>query len=92
MLLDKKNESDLDNRINKAFRFYGSDKSKNDGALYEQYVLGGVDILYEKLIENATNSEDYIKNLYDFIEEFNERYNETVSTDSIVDLCRLARS
>ncbi len=33
-----------------------------------------------------------MKNLYDFMEEFDERYNESVSTDSIVDLCQLAKN
>ncbi len=92
MLLDKKNEASFDERLNKAFRYYGSDQTKDDEIIFDQYVLGGVDVLYEKLIENATVSEDYVKNLYDFMDEFNERYNEAVSSDSIVELCKLART
>jgi hypothetical protein len=92
MLLDKENEPDFEERMNKAFRYYGREEAKDDEELYEQYVRGGVDVLYEKLIENAKTSDDYLKNLYDFLEEFDERYNQTVSTDSILDLCRLARS
>ncbi len=91
MLLDNKNEPSLDERINKAFRYYG-DKSQPDEKLFEQYVLGGVDVLYDKLIENATLPDDYIKNLYDFMEEFDMRYNEAISMDSILELCKLARS
>ena len=53
---------------------------------------GGVDVLYEKLIETANSPDDYIKNLYDFLEEFDERYNQAVSTEDIIDLCKLARS
>lgn len=92
MLIDKENEPNFDERVNKAFRYYGSEKAKNDEKLYEQYVRGGVDVLYEKLIETARSRNDYLKNLYDFMEEFDERYNQAVSTDSILDLCRLARS
>ncbi|MGI6448875.1 MAG: hypothetical protein ACOX3R_00865 [Desulfitobacteriia bacterium] len=92
MLLDKDSEPDLEERINKAFRYYGSEKAQADEQLYEQYVRGGVDVLYEKLVETAKNSDDYLKNLYDFLEEFDERYNQAVSIDSILDLCRLARS
>jgi hypothetical protein len=92
MLLDKENERNFDERVNKAFRYYGSEKAINDEELYEQYVRGGVDKLYEKLIETANNSDDYLKNLYDFMEEVEERYNKAVTTDSILDLCRLARS
>jgi len=92
ILLDKDNESNFDERVNKAFRYYGSQKAQEDEQLYEHYVRGGVDVLYEKLIESAKNADDYLKNLYDFMEEFDERYNQAISTDSILDLCRLARS
>ncbi|MED1872045.1 hypothetical protein [Brevibacillus borstelensis] len=94
MLLDKKHEPSFDERLNKAFRNYGneSEQTLSDERSYEQYVLGGVDILYEKLIEGATTPEDYITKLYDFMEEFNERYNESVSDEKILDLCALARS
>lgn len=94
MLLDKQNEPSFDERLNKAFRYYGngSPQTLADEQLYEQYVLGGVDVLYEKLIEYATVPDDYIRNLYDFLEEFHGRYNETALNDSILELCRLARS
>lgn len=92
MLLDKEHEPDFDERINKAFRYYGNDKAEPDEALYEQYVRGGVDVLFEKLFTDVNNEDDYLKNLYDFMEEFDERYNQAISTDSILDLCRLAQS
>lgn len=92
MLLDEKNEADFNERVNKAFRYYGQSKATSDEELYEEYVRGGVEVLYEKLIQPANSAEDYLKNLYDFMEEFDERYNESVSTDSIVDLCQLAKN
>lgn len=91
MLLDKKHEPDFDERVNRAFRSYSNVTPQDPEALlYESYVRGGVDVLYEKLIESAKNEEDYLKNLYDFMEEFKERYGQ--SSNEIVDLCRLARS
>ena len=92
MILDKNHESDFKERLNKAFRYYGSEKAAPDEELYESYVRGGVEVLYEKLIANTTSEEDYLTNLYDFLEEFDERYNQSVSTDSIIDLCQLARN
>jgi len=92
MLLDKEYEPDFNERVNKAFRYYGSEKAVTDEERYEEYVRGGVDILSEKLLDNIGSEEDYLKNLYDFMEEFDERYNQAVSIDSILDLCRLARS
>jgi hypothetical protein len=90
MLLDKKHEPVFDNRVDKAFRFYGKPQAETDEARYEAYVRGGVDILFEKLIEQANSEEDYLNNLYDFMEEFEERYGQ--NSDEILDLCRLARS
>ncbi|MDD5017973.1 MAG: hypothetical protein PHO15_07760, partial [Eubacteriales bacterium] len=92
MLLDKEHEPNLDERINKAFRYYGSETAQPDEALFEEYVRGGVEILYEKLISNIGSEGDYLKNLYNFMEEFDERYNQAISADSILDLCKLARS
>ena len=92
MILHKNHEPDLNERLNKAFRYYGTDKAEIDENLYDRYVRGGVEVLYEKLIQSATNEEDYLKNLYDFLDEFNDRYNDTVSTEDIVDLCQLARN
>jgi hypothetical protein len=90
MLLDKKYETAFDNRVDKAFRFYGKEQANPDEERYEEFVRGGIDVLYEKLIEPSKTEEDYLKNLYDFMEEFEERYGQ--NSDEIVDLCRLARS
>ena len=90
MLLDENHESDENARLDKAFRFFGTDKSLPDEELYEAYVRGGVDVLYEKLIEPATSPEDYVKNLYEFMDDFESRYGQ--NADEIYDLCRIARS
>jgi hypothetical protein len=89
MLLDKDNEDDFDQRVEKAFRNYGSEQAKDDEELYESYVRGGVDILHEKLIASANRPEDYLKNLYEFMEEFEERYGQ--SADEILNLVKLAK-
>ena len=47
--------------------------------------------MYEKLIESATSTEDYLKNLYDFMEDMDDRYNQTIDSDQISSLCRLAK-
>jgi len=97
MLLDKDNEANADLRIEKAFREYGSEKAKKDEELYEAYVRGGIDILFDKLIptdENMTpipqSPEEYIKNLYIFIEEFEEKHGQ--NADKVLDLLQLAKS
>lgn len=74
MLLDKDYEPDEDKRIDKAFRHMGDDPA--DEERFNSYVRGGVDVLYEKLIEGASSLDDFISRLYDFIEEFHERFHE----------------
>ena len=84
MLLDKAYEPDEDTRINKAFRHMGEDP--NDEARFDSYVCGGIDVLYEKLIEGATSPDDYVNRLYDFVEEFNEKFNEDISDEELLKL------
>ena len=44
-------------------------------------------MLYEKLIEGAANSEDYINNLFEFIEEFQERFNSEILDNDVLQFC-----
>ena len=88
MLLDKEYEPDTEKRINKAFRDYAKEDPK-DLEEYDSYVRGGVDVLYEKLMKDATQADDYIRNLYEFMADFEDRYSQ--NSDEIMDLCKLAR-
>ena len=88
LLLDKGYEPNEEERLNKAFRRFG--QSEDDLALFDQYVLGGVEVLYEKLIEGAGEPSEYINRLYDFMDEFNDRFNSDVSREDILELCRAA--
>ena len=72
MLLDKSYEPNEDVRIDKAFRHMGEDPA---------------DDLYEKLIEGVSSPDEYVTRLYDFIEEFQEKFNDEMSSDDILKLC-----
>lgn len=85
MLLDTNYESDVEKRIDKAFRHVGDDPA--DEERFDSYVRGGIDVLYEKLIEGSNEPEIYINKLYDFIEEFDDRFNSEVKSDDILRLC-----
>ena len=85
MLLDKKYEPDSEKRIEKAFK---GNNSEEDELRYEQYVRGGVDVLYEKLMEGVSSANDYVIRLYDFLEEFDARYNQTIDIDTTLSLCQ----
>lgn len=85
LILDSEYEADEEKRLDKAFREFGKDES--DLILFDSYVLGGVEVLYEKLIAEASGTGDYINRMYDFIEEFNERFNEDITNKAILELC-----
>ncbi len=89
MLLDTTIDSDFSARVDKAFRHYNTERAKGDEELYESYVRGGVEILHEKLMQNISSTDDYLKNMYEFLEEFEELYGQ--NTDDILDLVQLAK-
>ncbi len=84
ILLDKQYEPDKEKRIDKAFRHFGSEE---DLELFDSYVLGGVDVLYEKLIEGHGNPMEYINRMYDFMEDFHDKFNSDITRDEILKLC-----
>ena len=90
LLLDTSYEPNAEKRLDRAFRYLGQDES--DLELFDAYVLGGVEVLYEKLIAGASGPSDYTDKLYDFIEEFHERFNEDISSEDILTLCRASKS
>lgn len=88
MLLDKAYEPDEEKRINKAFRHMGEDPQ--DMERFDAYVRGGVDVLYEKLIEGVTEPDEYVRRLFDFIDEFQDKFNDEISKEDILSLCTKA--
>lgn len=92
VLLDKDHEPGLDERIDKAFRYYYTERAIPDEERFEQYVRGGVEVLHEKLLTDIRSQDDYLQNLCDFLEEFDQRYNQAIPIDSILSLCNLARA
>ena len=89
LLLDKNYEPAPEKRIEKAFR---GNNSPEDEALYDSYVLGGVEVLHEKLMEGVNLSDEYVTRLYDFLEEFDGRYNQDIDMEQVLELCRKARA
>ncbi len=85
MLLDEEYEPDEDKRIDKAIRHTGENPA--DEERFDSYVRGGIDVLYEKLVEGANSPDEYVLRLYDFVEEFYDRFNSIITSDSILELC-----
>ena len=74
MLLDESNGNSVGDRISRAFRDDATEDKNNrveeNMVMFDSYVLGGVEILYEKLTEGCTSKEDYIDRIFGFVEEF----------------------
>ncbi len=86
LLLDKKNEPDVAKRIDKAFRFFGT--NADDYELFQGYVRGGIEVLHEKLIEESKTPNDYINKISDFLVDFEQLYNGGVTNETILEKCR----
>ena len=93
MLSDKRNEPNFEQRVNKAFKYFYQGENETDVKLFESYVLGGIDILHEKLIENASTTDDYVMKLYNFIEDIHSRYYQDSDDSNLSEeLLKIARS
>jgi hypothetical protein len=80
MLLDGRKEMDINERVGRTFRETNEELLSENLALYESYVRGGVEVLYEKLIGTAKTEEEWIGNMIDFVSEFRERFNDGLKT------------
>ncbi|MBR0131962.1 MAG: hypothetical protein IJM14_02635 [Lachnospiraceae bacterium] len=86
MLLDSNAEKDPKIRVSKAFRRMG--ENYEDNQLYESYVRGGVDVLYEKLIEGAHEPGEYIEKVSEFVSDFQARFIDEIDMDEVMQLCK----
>lgn len=86
MILDDKSEPDLNERIRRAFRAT-DDLVKKGMDVYDSYARGGIEVLYEKLIEGAATPDDLVRNIMDFTEEWNDKFlakTEELDLDSLL--------
>ena len=85
LLLDSSYEPDFLKRVDKAFRHFG--ECEEDLELFEAYMRGGIEVLYDKIIGDASTPFDIADNLVTFMYEFHDNYNESVSEGEIIKLC-----
>lgn len=76
MLLEQTTNVTPDERIDRAFRHDADDKDKDkleaNMALFNSYVLGGIEVLYEKYTEGCTTQEDYLERIFTLMRDFRE--------------------
>lgn len=79
MLLDETTELSTQQRLDRAFRDDSQKETEHAKAVHAQnmdlfnsYVLGGIEELYEQFTNGATSREDYINRIYDITVKFKE--------------------
>lgn len=77
MLLDKAHEPDEETRIRKAFQVMPEKREEADLQRYDSFVRGGVDFLYEKIIGSGNTQDERILDVYEYVESFASRYQES---------------
>lgn len=71
MLMDTSTGLSADQRVDRAFRDDTNEEAvKNNLRLFNSYVLGGIEVLYEKFVDNCTTRDDYLDGIYKFVNEF----------------------
>lgn len=74
MMLTNKDKP-MEDRVKIAFKMDNDDVSRAEyDNLYNEYVLGGIEVLEEHIFTDAVDVDDYLMNLYKFLDEFNNRY------------------
>lgn len=76
MLLDDASLNDIDKRIERAFRDdsekENEKKMEENMNIFNSYVRGGIEILYENIINNKTSLEEFVDNIYKFVKISND--------------------
>jgi hypothetical protein len=80
MLVDEDSEPDVDRRIYRAFNF--SEKTQEDRdmiatnmKIYNNYFLGGIEVLHEQFADQCTDEDSYLMRMYNYVEQFEQEQN-----------------
>lgn len=91
MILHKKSDLSTDERLNRAFRYDRNDEKRKSGdEVFWGYVLGGIEVLYEKFIEESHGKDELVQNIYEFVESFQMTKINDFDQDSVIKLCKQA--
>ena len=74
MLLDKTIDLPSEERVNRAFRYDtqpGKEEDfKNNMELFNSYIRGGIELMYEQFTDGCVTREDYLTKTYDIMSTF----------------------
>lgn len=92
MLLDTTTELSSENRVNRAFRDDAQqnqqEKMVANMELFHSYVLGGIEVMYEKFSDSCYTPEDYLNKIYEIMKEFKDELDGASYQDKIQQLLK----
>lgn len=90
MLLHDSDKLILEERIKRAFRDDSleevHEQHKKNMLIFNSYVLGGIEVLYEKIIDQSVTDLDYLRKSYEFMKEHNLAVAAQTADDLLKDL------
>ena len=90
VLLEDRDSVDIEERCNRAFRYdKNSEKRAYGDSVFNSYLLGGIEVLHEKLLGKGVTTDDRIENLFNFVEDFS-LYENDIDYDEIIRLSQLS--
>lgn len=76
MLLDESTTLTPEERVDRAFkddaRPDNDEKNAQNMELFHSYVLGGIEVLYERITDGCTTQEDYVDRIYNLMAAFKD--------------------
>lgn len=95
MLLDESTGLSPEERLDRAFRdgAQGDDQDKLSANLdiFHSYVLGGIDVLYEKLVDGCITRDDYLTRIYDLTCSFADEVTGGAGDERLTELMKEQR-
>ena len=87
-ILDKESDPDFETRLRQAFQ--ANDDLADEGfELFESYVRGGIEVLYENLVEDTGGNEAVLLDkVANFVDDFYSRFNEKIGGPDIETILR----
>ena len=74
MLMDVSTGLSQEQRVDRAFRDdTNEDAVKSNLELFNSYAFGGIEVLYEKFVDNCTTRDDYLNSIHKFVNDLDRK-------------------
>lgn len=88
LLLDNKDVVSAQDRMDRAFKYDRDVEKRKEGYdIFMSYLLGGIEVLYEKLLEGSNSLDEDYMNCCIFVKEYKKIASNEVLKENILKLC-----